>query len=120
MHTSFARTSQMLTHILGFCHAQHMHTHASTKDTHSHTRMCERVSFVQVQRIRTRAHTCTRVFKSSATERLESPLREQNKSCASELPNLHYAGFSKNYKSPLRGFLSPALTRILKARFANQ
>ena len=38
MHTSFARISQMITCMyFGFCHAQYMHTHVSTKK-HTHSR----------------------------------------------------------------------------------
>ena len=60
MQTTFARTSQVLTcTYLDFAaHNTCMHTHASTK---KHTQ-----SLI-------RAHSCTRVFKSCATEYLESP-----------------------------------------------
>ena len=75
MHTSFARTLQMLICIyLGFA-IHNMHTHASTKK-HIH------------------AHTCTPVFKFRATERLESLLHGQSKSHVIERSNLYYAGFS--------------------------
>ena len=74
MHTSFARTSQMLTSTyLGFA------THNTCTRIHA--------------RKKTRAHICTCVFKSRAAERLESPLCRRNKSRASERSKLFYAGF---------------------------
>ena len=78
MHTSFARTSQMLTCIyLDFAmHNTCTHIYKHGKHTHMLTR------------------TCTQIFKSRATERLESQLRGRNKSRTTEHPNFYFAGFS--------------------------
>ena len=73
-----------------------------------------------MQAQKTYTHSCTQVFKSRVAGHFKIPLRVRNKSRATEQPNLHYADFSQSHKSSLRGFLSPALMRILKTRFANQ
>ena len=75
MYTSFARTSQMLKRTyLGF----------ATLNTCTH-----------MQAQKTLEHMlCARVFKSRATDCLESPLRGRNKSRTTESSKLHYAGFS--------------------------
>ena len=116
-----------------FRFAQHMHTlMQAQKHTHTniHTNKHARspnidlytwyyLSIYTVMRL-VPGLTCMWVFKSRATERLDSSLRRQNKSHATKRPKLCYAGFSQNSKSSPRGFLSPTLPSILKTSFTSQ